>query len=574
MQRHTRRHSTLSTRGVSAALRQLASIRRRYGGDFAREKLALLRALAGVKRLAPGAVPRLHEHLLYLRAFPDNAEVLGEVTAQLGSFARRVRALPAADRRRLEDTALVGTTSRHSFDAPIIDWLVRRYPGHVDVDWPSVDSDAGIESLLRLTVLRAEEDGFDSGLGARAWLRRARGVTRHNDLEWLLAQVAGIAEARKLWPALWDRAALPVAWRLAAPHGAATHEALPVEQPAYRRGMRRAPARPRQWIARRLDGVRRLDRSAARRVIDLARAALTARCREVYALTHANADEVYWADLGEGTAIAVVGVTPGMRLTLEANYGFLLLANGVPIGYGGVTALFRQANTGINVFDAYRGSEAAAIWVQALRAFHTLFGVDRFLVNPYQFGAGNSEALASGAFWFYYQLGFRPTQRATRALAAREHRIRASRPGHRTPTATLRRLADCDMELLLPGASARDGFREEWLATLGIEVTKRLAGSRGRDRGERTVLAELCRELRWNAPAAWSRTARVGLLNLGPLLAVLPGLSRWNRRDLRRLAALVRAKGSVCEAKFVHLARALPRLFAAFARVATARRAP
>jgi hypothetical protein len=35
-----------------------------------------------------------------------------------------------------------------------------------------------------------------------------------------------------------------------------------------------------------------------------------------------------------------------------------------------------------------------------------LFDVDSFTINPYQLGDGNDEALASGAWWFYYKFGF------------------------------------------------------------------------------------------------------------------------------------------------------------------------
>ena len=97
-----------------------------------------------------------------------------------------------------------------------------------------------------------------------------------------------------------------------------------------------------------------------------------------------------------------------------------MFSNGVPIGYGGVTTLGAQANTGVNLFESFRRSEAAFLFAQSLRAFRTLFGVTRFVVNPYQFGRDNEEALASGAYWFYDRLGFRPTtSRATRARGAR-----------------------------------------------------------------------------------------------------------------------------------------------------------
>lgn len=126
-----------------------------------------------------------------------------------------------------------------------------------------------------------------------------------------------------------------------------------------------------------------------------------ADCREVYPISHANPREVYWCDLGEGVALAVIGALPGRRLCLEANYGCPLVSNGVPIGDGGVTALHRQANTGINIFEPFRGAEAGFLWVEMRRVFATLFDARGFIVNGYQIGEANPEAIASGAFWFY-----------------------------------------------------------------------------------------------------------------------------------------------------------------------------
>ena len=108
------------------------------------------------------------------------------------------------------------------------------------------------------------------------------------------------------------------------------------------------------------------------------------------------------------------------RYPLETTMGYLILSNGVPVGYGGGSALFRQVNTGVNMFDEYRGSEAAFLWTQVMRVYHALFGCTRFIINAYQFGSENSEALDSGAFWFHYHLGYRPVLPAVRALAQRE----------------------------------------------------------------------------------------------------------------------------------------------------------
>jgi len=99
---------------------------------------------------------------------------------------------------------------------------------------------------------------------------------------------------------------------------------------------------------------------------------LAARHRETIHFNYANPGDVYIANVGKGISIAVTGLSAEHRYPLECTLGFLILSNGVPIGYGGASVLFKQANTGINIFDEYRGSEAAWLWVQVMRVFHTL----------------------------------------------------------------------------------------------------------------------------------------------------------------------------------------------------------
>jgi hypothetical protein len=213
------------------------------------------------------------------------------------------------------------------------------------------------------------------------------------------------------------------------------------------------------------------------------------------------------------------------------------------------------------VFDAYRGSEAAMLWTQSLRAFHTLFGVTRFIVNPYQFGAGNSEAIASGAFWFYYRLGFRPASRDLRELAVDE----LARPGRRTDPATLRKLAQGDVELLLPGARARDRFKEQWLERLGLLATERLASLGRAGRSETALPAEFGRVFGTTGAAPLDRELLLGFRCLAPLVALIDDIPDWPAWQRAALIALVRAKGASQEAGFVRAAQRLPRLFAALA---------
>jgi hypothetical protein len=301
-----------------------------------------------------------------------------------------------------------------------------------------------------------------------------------------------------------------------------------------------------------LPRIRRLPRAAAVRVLEVTRAALTARCREVYALAHANADEVYIADLGAGAALAVYGIASDQRLSLESNYGYLLLSNGVPIGYGGIAVLFRQANTGINIFESFRGSEAAFLWAQSLRAFVSLFGVKRFIISPYQVGQGNSEAIASGAFWFYYRLGFRPVDGRLGALAAAEWKRQRARPRYRTPATTLRRLADDDLELVVRGARVRDRFPEPWLGQLSLRASEllALAGGPHRAADAELVSRRVAGALGARGRTRWPPAEREAFTALAPLVGLLD-LARIDARSRLRLVTLMRTKGAPQERTYV-----------------------
>jgi len=278
-------------------------------------------------------------------------------------------------------------------------------------------------------------------------------------------------------------------------------------------------------------------------------------------MNQANPDEVYQADLGDGVQLAVIGVLPAQRLLLEANYGYILLSNGVPVGYGGISPLFRQANTGINVFDPFRGSEATYLWAQTLRAFRTLFGVRRFIINGYQFGAGNAEAIASGAYWFYYRLGFRPTSQEDQRLAEAEAaRLRGS--GGRSPAATLRRLARGDLVLDLPDWNDADAFDEAALDHLGTVVARQLSVQPhwSRRDGARALAAEVAQKCGLRLPRR-AASERAAFERLAPLVAALPAWTSWPRAERAALGAMLLSKGAAQEAPYARGAVAHPRFF-------------
>ncbi len=549
-------------------LRQLRLARATFGDAAERAKQQALAELALARLSSLSQLVQLHEDLLFLCAFPGDAGTRATAVAQLARFSRRWRALPPAARVRLENSGIAGTVSRPSLAWPVARRLIATEI--IDIDWANLEEPAAFDALVARLACDSERESYESGdYTTRSWIELVR-PQGERVAAWIVRQGTAIKRSAG-FAAAWDAAQVPLRWTLADSPRSITHARLAVKAVTRRTGLRRLDRPAAEHIVRPLDGIRLLDRSAASRIIDLARSALTSRAREVHAMNYPNPAEVYEADLGEGVALALIGVAPAVRLTLEANYGYLLLSNGVPIGYGGVSPLYRQANTGINVFDAFRGSEAAFLWAQTLRAFRTLFGTRRFVINGYQFGAGNSEAIASGAYWFYYRLGFRPSLEDNVAAAAAEADRLRRQPSVRTKPAVLRRLARGDLHLDLADFRAGDFFEELLLTRLGAAVARRIAALpvRSHEDGEDWLVSEVRKALGLRGLLRWPVELQRGFRRLAPYAALID-LPRWKAEERRALSAWLRAKGDVTEREFAVQAAGQGRFFATLRDVARA----
>ncbi len=531
---------------------RLFEIRNRFGCATAKEKLELLQLLDHSDVRARSTLERLHAALCFIRAFPDTVTHYRQAQSQLASFNNRLRRLPVSIRLKLADSGIVGTPINYSFSYEVAAWLARRVPRTISIDWSELEDITRLDELLSYLLLPSEEDYFDSGLvSSREWIDLAASGTEGTDFDWLVAQ---LREKRlvAIWSQLYNAADVPLIWDLQDTALSKTKNVFPVEKIVTRMGgMRSRVSAIKKEIARPLDSLKRLSPRSGSRLIDVAMASLAVRHRETNHFNQANPKEVYLADVGDGVSVAVFGLREEYRYPLESTMGYLILSNGVPIGYGGASALFRQVNTGINIFDEYRASEASFLWTQVLRVYHSLFGCTRFIIDAYQFGHENAEALKSGAFWFYYRLGFRPVLRSVRLLAQRESKRRQREKTYRSDRNTLRRLAACNMHLTLPGARISDLFDEQWLETSSMLATKELAGSGGSTRAESAdnVAEMLARDLRIRSFETWSASEIRGFRRLAPVVAAT-NPAAWPSDAKSAMCKLLRAKGGSVEVEY------------------------
>ena len=491
---------------------------------------------------------QLHNSLCFRRAFPASPGERRDAHRQLLDFE-------SSGRSDMHDSGIAGTRLHYRFSFYVAKWLARKAPGTISIDWSEYYECERLDELLQQILQSSEDDYFDSGyVSSQDWVALASEGYPGTDFDWLLAQLQD-KRLQKVWAQLYDAADLPLVWDIGNSALSKSKNLFPVKAIATREnGMRGRPANAKKEIMRMLPAIEKLPKHKGAKLVDVAMASLAARHRETNHFNHANPDEVYLADVGEGVSVAVFGLAPEHRYPLECTMGFLILSNGVPIGYGGSSALFLQVNTGINIFDEYRGSEAAFLWVQVLRVYHALVGCTRFVVNPYQFGAENSEALSSGAFWFYFNLGFRPVDPKVCALATREAARKGRNPGYRSDDRTLRKLASCDMHLTLPGARQSEFFNEDWLATSSMLATQELAavGEERRAESVTRVARNVARDLGMRSVKNWSKSEQRSFARIAPLVAATRP-AEWPAKAKVSMRKVLRAKGGLREAGYARL---------------------
>lgn len=537
-----------------ALVEALAAAAPRFSPDERKAKLRLLDELAECAITQPDLLLRFHETLCFLQAYPDDRAVLARVDRALAGFQSRVEGLGVAARQELHDSGVAGTTLDYPFGFPMTRWLVSRFPTDVEIAWRKFDGADRMDEAISFLVAHAEDDALsEGGLGWRKWLAVAKGGRRLSDLQVLLELVeqAQLPEATRDW--LFESLELSIQWKL---RGASrTRAKLPWPRPFFHPdGVVRTGFSFAREVERPLPSIRRAAPALAEPLIESARAALATRLRELHAFSHPNPDDVLIAEGGRGIRIALIGLLPKFRLPLEGYYAFFVLKNGVPVSYGGGWELFGTLELGLNIFESFRQGESALIFSQVLRAYRQMLGMRTVVVDPYQLGRDNPEALRSGAFYFYHRLGFRPRDRAVLRLSERELAKIARNRSYRSPLPVLRRLAEAEMYLTLRGGS-REPEKRLRASQVSALVTRQIAREFEGDRRAAVsqAVARLSRALgvpRWKA---WPEDERRAFERLSPVATLIPDLERWPVAERRALVRVMRAKGGRSEGSYTRL---------------------
>ncbi len=508
------------------AVAALQALTLRFGAGHASPKSAALAACAARSIADPDVLIAYHDCLLCLLAYPETRALRDGARSELRRVALAARRIdqdaPARLRAKLANTGIAWTSVTINFGWDIARWLVRRHPRLADID-SFAEGGAAAQAILAEALAPMEFELAASDEASSAFVDAASAGRRGTRLAWLVDAFERLPCNDALREHLFDALQPFIAIEpRGSPLSRTFVRGLPARTYFHRAGLLRN-VDLQALLAQPLPPRRRLAARERQHVVDAGRAMLAALGRETDAIALSYPEGVAYFELGRGVAIALYTMRADRRSPIDSHVGMMLFKNGLPVGYGGGWPFLGTCRIGVNVFAPYRGGESAFLFGQVLRLYHRQFAVGRFVVEPSQFGGDNEEGLRSGAFWFYYRLGFRPIDRRSARLAAEEWARLAADPRRRTPLAALRRFTGGDIELRLAATPECEP------AALSQAVTdwigERCAGDR--TSAQRAALRAVSRALGATVQDRWPASERRAFGALAPLFALVPDLRGW-----------------------------------------------
>ena len=550
---------------IDHSLARLDQLKTQFGRGT---NVILAKSLSFLERKSvtnPARLIRLHEALLFLRAFSKDPRSLKHVERMLKRVCSRVEKIAAtgadmSDFDTFESSGIAGTTMQDTLSFDVTRWLLHRLPGEVEIAWDEHEEERSLGTLLPYLVPLIDDDSdVEADTPWQRWLQSAKSG---RDLTWLVERFEKLPFSDRQKSLAYESLKLPIRWKVPNTRFSRTLNFRRASPIFYHRNalITRREVSLADELAKPKPRMHRLSPRDGAGIANMIREVMAVRYRELYGTTLADPGSVVSSDMGRGVTIYLWNLPPERRLPLRAYAAGFTLKNGVPINYIEAIGLCEWIEIGFNTFYTYRDGETAWIYGQVLRCLHAHMGASCFSVYPYQIGKDNDEAISSGAFWFYRKLGFRPGRADLLRLTLREEQRIGSDRNYRTPARVLKRLADDHVFYELPGneIGAWDSFSAR---NLGLRASHAMSRQFNGDvsRLQRDSVIRVSRALSTN-PNRWSALEQKAFADWSTALRFVPDLSSWNLAEKRSLIDLIRAKPAANEMKFLHLTQRHHRL--------------
>lgn len=531
-------------------LTRLNNIKLDYSDSSKKLKEVLLRKLLKRISFKVEDLIEFHHFLLFNMAYPGNKTIQILCEKNLVHISKMVKGNLELS-NELQDSGVSGSYMESSFTLTSSKWLGEKYSDIVRLKWKKNDLGDSFNEFLFYLLPKAEKDGlYKPKLKIKDWFS----ILKHEEQGDLfyLTQIFGQLKVPPLvLDYLFSSFNFTYEWNL--PDLVSTSfNRIPIKRPiSYIQKLKRSCSLSEECKRKLPERAIQLDKETANKFYDFGLHTLLARGREIDPVVHANLSETYQFHLEDGMDITFYGTNPKMRLPIESYFAFIYSKNGIPLGYGGVWVFGEKAEVGFNLFDSYRGSETQHCYAQILRITHQFFGANAFFIDPYQMGGDNEEALLSGAFWFYYRLGFRPVDEKVRKEADKEFEKILKLKKYRSSIPKLKRLTSCKAFWNLdPNKKALETLD---LSDLGLSTSIWIGEKFNGDRNKAITYAlnSMNKLGGLNLTKYWNSDEKKSFEEFSLLLCRMNYLKKLSIKERKEIFEIVKAKGGTKELLFL-----------------------
>jgi hypothetical protein len=541
---------------TSAKVSGLREIANSFGSPYTENKKELLLQFSAQAIRDGKVLKEYHDCLLFLVAYPENKELLDLTNKELervSEIASNImKGRNSLFKKQLFGTGIVHSQLQAAFTFDLVKWLVTEYPGQVNFNSFGAETEK-VKEILSLCLPVAEREVLaDSRISVRSWIKQAKGSSPLSDLAWLIQLLDKADFADDVKDHLCSSLQLYIDIKINEDMPSRTFGRIPVKDVFFHNDLLKV-SDAGAILAQKLNAPQKLTSLAVNELIKVARVSLFLLYRETDPLTHTDPANVWRFNMGRGIDICLFGMKPARRMPLDSYIGYMAFKNGVPCAYGGGWILGESSKIGVNIYPPFRGGESAFLFCQILHLYHQFFHVPRITVEPYQIGKNNSEGVRSGAFWFYYKLGFRPMESKLRQLAEKEFSLITSRKGYRTSLSVLKQLANSNLELITGKTTKKISILQSF--DLARRTMLHIANVYQGDRQAALKKAgvKLRRALGITSFSGWSASEVEGFQQFSIVADTIPGVERLSPANKKILLQLIKAKGSRDESVYIHL---------------------
>ncbi len=441
------------------SLQALKEIAANMDKDSNLVKKKLLQTLGSMALPAAKYLPIYNDTLLFLCVYAGNADLRKLAQSELDRIALHLKKKYRIIKKSLpENSGLPFTETITSFSPDSLGWLLKQKDFSLIFD-SFYNSTLTLNEVLNCTLPSLLKAETTAGLSPEDLLE-VLGLKPTQYLEFVHGQV----EALKTHPQAKDLLAaglnlfvqvVPKSKEFSRSYNSIPHQSVYYHQDMLKRfdhvqlmneALPHQPALPEKILGK----------TGKDKLVKVIKYAMSLTEREIDPATYLQEDSMRFIVLERGLTMAIYGMYPERQLPLETYMGFTIFKNGLPVSYGGMWLFGKRAKVGFNVFEPYRGGESGYLLCQLLRVYKQFFKISYFEVEPFQFGADNEDAIASGAFWFYYRFGFRPIEQEIFELVELEQQKIKKRKNYRSTAKTLVGFTACNIALKLGNSIPQD----------------------------------------------------------------------------------------------------------------------